>query len=117
MHCARHVLWSLEFPLDESFVNHDLGGDVGEFASLPGFHLLAHRFEVALHSVYADRNAIDQRERFRVFGENGSERTSDDVSKFGSVSRSRHAVILITEGCGLAGDANARWDVVNYAGE
>jgi catechol 2,3-dioxygenase-like lactoylglutathione lyase family enzyme len=33
---------------------HHLGGDVRQFTFLPGFHLLPHRFEVALHPIHAD---------------------------------------------------------------
>jgi hypothetical protein len=32
----------LELALHERFVDDDLGGDIGEFASLPGFDLLSH---------------------------------------------------------------------------
>jgi hypothetical protein len=36
--------------------------------------LLSHRFEIPLHAVDADRNAVDERERLRVFRENRRER-------------------------------------------
>jgi hypothetical protein len=52
MYGARQVLWSLQFTLDE----------IGEFTFLPRFALLAHRFEIALHAIHTNRNAIDQRE-------------------------------------------------------
>lgn len=38
-------------------LNH-LGGEIGEFAS-PRLYPLAHGFEIPLHLVDADRNAID----------------------------------------------------------
>jgi hypothetical protein len=52
-----------EGPADEArrttfhpfFVDH-LGGGIGEFAPLPRFHLLPHRFEVALHPIHAGYN-------------------------------------------------------------
>jgi hypothetical protein len=40
---------------------------VPQFASLPRFHLFSHRLEVPLHSIHANRDALDQREPFRVF--------------------------------------------------
>ena len=66
----------------ERFVDHHLGGDIREFTTLPGLDLLAHRPEVPLHPVNTDRNAVDQRERFRVFGEHRREHAWDNVSKF-----------------------------------
>ncbi len=48
--------------LHERFVDDPLGGDIGEFAFLPGFHSLSHRLKVPLHAINANRDAIDQRE-------------------------------------------------------
>ncbi len=49
---------SLKFALDKRFVNDHLNDhlrrDVAELASLPGFRLLSHGLEVALHTVDAD---------------------------------------------------------------
>jgi hypothetical protein len=59
MHSASKVFWSFEPALKERFINDDLGGDVRQFTSLPGFHLFAHGLEVSLHSVNTDRNAVD----------------------------------------------------------
>jgi len=72
MHSAHEVLGRLQFALDECPVDNHLGGDIREFASLPGFVLLSHGFEDALHSVDSDRDAIDQRERLRMFREHRS---------------------------------------------
>lgn len=36
-----------------------IGGEIGEFASLPRLYALARGFEIPLHLVDADRNAID----------------------------------------------------------
>ncbi len=47
-------LGASKFALDERLVDDHLRGDVCQFASLPGFHLLSHRLKVALHSVDAD---------------------------------------------------------------
>ena len=63
MHGAGEVLGHFEFTLDECLVDDHLSCDIGEFAPLPGFHLFAHRLEVALHSINANRNAVDERER------------------------------------------------------
>ena len=43
-----------------------------QFTSLPCFYLLSHRLKVALHSVDPDGDAVDERERLRVFREHGS---------------------------------------------
>jgi len=40
---------------------------------LPHLYLLPHGVEIALHRVDADRNAVDERERLRVFGEHRGE--------------------------------------------
>ena len=81
MHCACQVLWSLELPLNECFVDDYLGGDIGEFAFPPSLYLFAQGLEVALHSINTYRDAIDQRERLRVFGEYRRKHAGDNVSK------------------------------------
>src|SRR6266446_836499 len=81
MHAAGEVLWSFQFGLDECLVDDDLRGDVGQLASLPGFHLLSHGLEVSLHSINTHRDAVDERERLRVFGKYGSEHARDNVPK------------------------------------
>ena|ERR1700739_3127902 len=58
---------SFEFALHERLVDDDLGGDIGEFTSLPRFDLLAHWLKVPLHLINIDRNTIDEPERLRVF--------------------------------------------------
>jgi hypothetical protein len=55
----------------------DLGRDVRQFTSLPRFDLLSHRLEVSLHAVDANRDAVDQRKRFRVFREHRGEHTTE----------------------------------------
>jgi hypothetical protein len=55
------------------------GNDVCQFASLPCF-LLPHGLEVPLHPIDAHRDAIDQRERFRVFREHWGEHAHDNVT-------------------------------------
>jgi hypothetical protein len=67
MHAAGEVLWSFQSALDESLVDDYLGGDVRQLTSLPGLHLLSHGLEVPLHSINANRDAVDERERFRVY--------------------------------------------------
>ena len=68
---------SLQLALHERFVDNDLGGDIGEFAHLPRLHLLAHRLKVPLHAIDTHRNAIDQRERLRVFREHRRKHIAD----------------------------------------
>ena len=49
----------------------------------PSFYLLSHWLEVSLHSINSKRDAVDRRERFRVFREHRSEHAGDNVSRFG----------------------------------
>ena len=42
---------------------------IRQLTSLPRFNLFSHGLEVAPHSVHADRDAVDERERLRVFRE------------------------------------------------
>jgi hypothetical protein len=72
VHGAGEVLGSFEFTLHKRLVDDHLGGDVGEFAPLPGLHLLSHRLEASLHSVDTNGNAINERKRLRVFREHRS---------------------------------------------
>jgi len=82
VHGAGKVLGSFESALDECLVDDHLGGDVRQLTFLPGFHLLSHGVKVSLHPIDAHRNAVDERERLRVFGEHGREHAGDNVSKF-----------------------------------
>ncbi len=66
---ACEVLRRFQLALDECLVDDDLGSHICEFASLPSFYLLAHRFKASLHPVDADRDTIDRRKRLRVLGE------------------------------------------------
>jgi hypothetical protein len=74
MHAASKVLWGFESALDKRLVDDHLGGDVGQFPSLPRFDLLSHGLEVALHSINSDRDAINERERLGVLCEHRRER-------------------------------------------
>jgi len=69
MHRAGKMLGNFKLALDKGLVDHNLGSDIREFASLPSFYLLSHGLKVPLHSVDPDRDGINQRKRFRVFGE------------------------------------------------
>jgi hypothetical protein len=59
------------------------GGDVRKFASLPGLHLLTHRFKVPLHPVHPDRKRVVEREALRVFRQDRREHTRGNVSDLG----------------------------------
>ena len=72
---------SFQSALDECLINNYLRGDIGEFALLRLLHLLAHRFEVALHAVDTRRDAVNQRERLRVFCQHWREHAGDNVSR------------------------------------
>ena len=76
MHAAGEVFGSFESSLDKRLVDDHFRGDVGQFAPLPGFHLFPHRLKVSLHSININRNAVDERERLRVFREHRREGTN-----------------------------------------
>ncbi len=77
------VFRRLQFALHKCLVEDHLGSDVRQFTSLPSFDLISHRFEVSLHSINTNRDAIDERKRLRVFCEHESEPARDNVSRFG----------------------------------
>ena len=66
---AGKIFRNFQFAFDECLVDDYLRRDIRQFTSLSRFHLLSHRLEVALHAVEADRDAIDERYRLRVFRE------------------------------------------------
>ena len=82
MHASGEVLRSLQSALDECLVDDDLRRDVRQLTSLPAFDLLSHGLKVPLHAIHANRDAIDQRKRLRVFSEHGREHARDNVSEF-----------------------------------
>jgi hypothetical protein len=69
MHAAGQVFGGLQSALDERSVDDYLGRHIRQFALLQGLHLLSHGLEVSLHSINAYRDAVDERERLRVFCE------------------------------------------------
>src|SRR5208337_2487721 len=73
MHGTSEMFRRLQSALDKRLVDGHLGSNICQFTSLPGLHLLSHRLEVSLHSVNTNRDAVDQRERLRVFRENRRE--------------------------------------------
>src|SRR5712691_7296074 len=73
MHAAREMFRSFELPFDEGLVDDELRLLIPDPALFPEFDLAAHRLEVALHAVHADRYRIDEAEVFRVFREDGAE--------------------------------------------
>jgi len=68
---AGKMFGSFQSALDERFVDDYLRVDVRQFASLPDFDLPSHWFEVSLHSINPDGDAVDERKRLRVFGGTG----------------------------------------------
>jgi len=63
------MLRRFQFALYKRFIDDYLGGNICQFTFLPGLNLFSHGLEIALHSVDTDGNAVDQRERLRVFRE------------------------------------------------
>src|SRR5258708_15942435 len=86
VHGAGEVLGSFEFTLHKRLVDDHLGGDVGEFAPLPCLHLLSHGLKASLHSVDTNRNAVNERERLRVFREHRGKHAGDNVTKSSDAS-------------------------------
>jgi len=74
---VQRGVWELRVCLDECVVDDHLGGDVRQFTPLPRFYLLSHRLEVALHSIDANRVAVDEQDRLRVLRQYGSEHATD----------------------------------------
>jgi len=81
MHCPRKMFRSFQFALNKCLVDHHLCGDIRQFALLPSFHLLSHRPEVSVHAVNAHCDAIDERERLRVFCEYRRKHAWDNASE------------------------------------
>ena len=77
VYVTSEVFWGFQSALYKRLIDDDLGRDVGEFSPLPGLHLLPHRLEVSLHSINADRDAVDERKRLRVFRQHGSEHAAN----------------------------------------
>ena len=82
MHAAGKVFRRFKFALHKRLVDDHLGGDVRQFTFLPRFHLLSNRLKVSLHPVDTNRDAVDERERLRVFCEHRGEHAWDNVSEF-----------------------------------
>ena len=51
MHRAGQMFGSFQPAFDERFLDNHLRRDIGEFASLPGFHLPSHRLEIPLYPI------------------------------------------------------------------
>src|ERR1700677_1392543 len=99
MHRAGQMFGSLELALNERLVDDHFGGDVGQLTSLPGLHLLSHRLEISLHSIYADRDAVDERERLRMFCEHWREVPRErhvraDEHAIATGHRQTHALVM-----------------------
>ena len=78
MHAAGEMFGSFEPALDECLVDdHHLGGDVPQFNSLPSSDLLSDGLEASLHSVYANRDAVQERERVGVSRQHPGEHAWD----------------------------------------
>jgi hypothetical protein len=71
MNGPGEMLWCLRFAFDESLVDDNFCCDIRDLTPLPLLYLLAHRFEIPLHSVDADRNAVNEREGFECLASTG----------------------------------------------
>jgi hypothetical protein len=82
MHRAGEMPWSFQSALNESLVDDHLGGHIRQLTSLPLLNLLPHGFEVALHPIDSNGDAVDERERLRVLCQHRRELAQDNVSTF-----------------------------------
>ncbi len=89
MHGAGKMFRGFQLALDECLIDDHFRGDIRKLASLPSLHLLSHRLEVPLYSVNANRDAVDERERLRVFRKNGGKHAWNNVANFVLAQSSR----------------------------
>src|SRR5947209_5813061 len=73
MHAAREVFRRFEFLLYEGLIDDEFRFVVPEATLFPCFDLMAHRLEIALHAIDADRDSVYEAEVFRVLREYGAE--------------------------------------------
>lgn len=83
MYSVRQVLWNLQLALNERLVDDHLGSYIRQFTFLPGFDLLAHGLKVSPDAIHSKRDAVDERELLRVFGEQGVNALETMFPKFG----------------------------------
>ena len=82
VHQTGKMYGSVQVAFNERPIDDQLGGRGRQLLIAPLFHLAPHRFEVALHAVHADSQAVLQREVLRVLGQDRGERAWDNVSEF-----------------------------------
>ena len=70
---AGEVLRRFEFSFHEGAVNHELHLVVPDLALFPDFDLPAHRLEITLHAVDADRDRVNEAETLRMLREHRAE--------------------------------------------
>ena len=69
------VFRRIQLPFDERAVDDQFCVSIGELYGLPSLDLPAHRLEIPLHPVHADREGIREVEVLAVLGEHGGTRT------------------------------------------
>jgi hypothetical protein len=79
MHDADNLLGCFESVLNKYLVDDRPGGGVRQSALCQASPCI--RTEVPLHSINANRDTVDERERLGVFREHGNEHTWDNVTK------------------------------------
>ena len=73
VHDSGQVLGYLKFSLDEDPIDDELRGLIRKLGCTPSLDLPAHRLEVPLHAVHADREDVDEAQVLRMLGQHGSE--------------------------------------------
>src|ERR1700721_756496 len=122
MRGAGEIFWSFQSALDECLVDDYLGGNVGQLTSLPRLYLLSHGFEVSLHPIHTDSNAVDQRKRLRMFSKHrrkvsGERHVRADEDAIAAGHRQTHALVMgITQADGEAASFHLSCEVENPKG-
>lgn len=68
----HQVFRDVKVAFNERTIDDQLCCRCNQLLSAPSFYLSPHRFEVTLHTVNANREAVFEREVFRVFREDGT---------------------------------------------
>src|ERR1700730_2644881 len=75
MHSPRKMFRCFKFPFHERSVNDELRCFIRKQDMFPCIDLLTHWFKVALHTIHANRDRIDETEVFRMLREDRTEIT------------------------------------------
>ncbi len=78
---SSSLLRDIQVAFDERLVDDHLDGDVAEFRLPPCLDLLAHRLEILLHTVHANRDRVHKRKALGMLREQRLKHAWDNVAK------------------------------------